>query len=209
MKRKFREFDWLSLLEVSGPFLSPMVIKKTFPQGLDAHKPDLFERLKLAYAEWNDAKKDPEIHREWINFVLKEVLSYPSETILESQSIPQSLKADAAEYQIVLRPDLLIANPHDVATAGRARILFQIYPPGVDLIKPLPGKGWKESAAGRMAILLRATQVRLGLITNGEQWMLVNAKLGENPGYISWYSNLWMELFSISSGEAPACDLSS
>ena len=34
-----------------------------------------------------------------------------------------------------------------------------------------------------MMELLRATGVRLGLVTNGEQWMLVNAPRGETTGY--------------------------
>ena len=193
MRQKLRELDWLSLLEISGPFLSPLVINKTFPQGLDAHDPGVFERLKLAYSEWNDAPQNPEIHNAWIRFILKEVLAYQTETILEGQALPQSLKSDAAEYHEVLRPDLAIVNPSDLAPAGKARVLVQIYPAGTGLGKPLSEKRWKESPAGRMAILLRGVEVRLGIVTSGEHWMLVNAKRGENPGYISWYSNLWLE----------------
>ncbi len=33
--------EWLSLLEVSGPFLSMPVLLRVFPQGLDAHEPEL------------------------------------------------------------------------------------------------------------------------------------------------------------------------
>jgi hypothetical protein len=44
-----------------------------------------------------------------------------------------------------------------------------------------------------MMELLHATDVRLGLLTNGEQWMLVNAPRGESAGFISWYANLWLE----------------
>jgi hypothetical protein len=33
--------------------------------------------------------------------------------------------------------------------------------------------------------------VRLGLLTNGEQWMLVDAPKGETTGFISWYARLW------------------
>jgi hypothetical protein len=44
-----------------------------------------------------------------------------------------------------------------------------------------------------MMELLHACDVRLGLVTNGDQWMLVNAPKGETTGYISWYATLWQE----------------
>ena len=44
-----------------------------------------------------------------------------------------------------------------------------------------------------MMQLLHATGVRLGLVTNGEHWMLVNAPKGETTGYASWYATLWLE----------------
>ena len=44
-----------------------------------------------------------------------------------------------------------------------------------------------------MTELLHATGVRLGLVTNGEHWMLVDAPKGETTGYASWYASLWLE----------------
>ena len=44
-----------------------------------------------------------------------------------------------------------------------------------------------------MMELLHATGVRLGLVTNGEHWMLVDAPQGETTGYASWYATLWLE----------------
>jgi four helix bundle protein len=44
-----------------------------------------------------------------------------------------------------------------------------------------------------MMELLHATDTRLGLVTNGEQWMLVDAPKGETTGFASWYANLWFE----------------
>ena len=47
--------EWLSLLEISGPFLSLPVLKKVFPQGLDPHDSDHFRVLRQVHEEW-DAK---------------------------------------------------------------------------------------------------------------------------------------------------------
>jgi hypothetical protein len=44
-----------------------------------------------------------------------------------------------------------------------------------------------------MMELLHYTGVRLGLLTNGEQWMLVDAPSGETTGFTSWYAGLWFE----------------
>src|SRR5258708_14289208 len=44
-----------------------------------------------------------------------------------------------------------------------------------------------------MMELLRNTGVRLGLVTNGERWMLVDAPPNETTGFASWYAALWLE----------------
>ena len=44
-----------------------------------------------------------------------------------------------------------------------------------------------------MMELLHGAGVRLGLVTNGERWMLVQAPRGETTGFASWYASLWAE----------------
>lgn len=60
--------EWLSLLEISGPFLSMPVLLRAFPQGLDAHDLDLTRKLRLAYDEWLDnqggLRADCTIHKK-------------------------------------------------------------------------------------------------------------------------------------------------
>jgi len=59
--------------------------------------------------------------------------------------------------------------------------------------KPVSGKVWKATPGTRMMELLHASDVPLGLITNGEQWMLVYAPRGETTGFASWYADIWMQ----------------
>ncbi len=40
MSTKRHHAEWLSLVEVSGPFLTMPVLEKVFPQNLDAHDPE-------------------------------------------------------------------------------------------------------------------------------------------------------------------------
>ena len=65
--------EWLSLIEVSGSFLSVPVLNRVFPQGLDAHDPDHVRVSRPAFDEWKDDTDSdlpgPAIHREWIRFV--------------------------------------------------------------------------------------------------------------------------------------------
>jgi hypothetical protein len=189
--------EWLLLVEVSGSFLSVPVLERVLPQGLDAHDPDHARLLKLAFEEWEDNQQgdrpNPAIHREWVNFVLKQTLGLPDEVLVEGQAIPQTLRARIAEHGETLRPDFVLRNPEGAPNAGKARLLVQVYPPEQGLKKAIPGRHWKASPATRMMELLHATDTRLGLVTNGEHWMLVDAPKGETTGFASWYATLWFE----------------
>jgi len=173
------------------------VLERVFPHGLDAHDPDHTRLLKLAFDEWEDNQQgdrpSPAIHREWINFVLKQTLGVPDEVLAEGQEIPQTLRATIAEHGETLRPDLIVRNPEGVANAGKARLLVKIYPATQDIEKPLHGLHSKASPATRMMELLHATDVRLGLVINGNDWMLVDAPKGETTGYITWDATFWAE----------------
>lgn len=192
--------EWLSLLEISGPFLSMPVLLRAFPQGLDAHDANVFRDLKQAYAEWIEDQRDPAIHTAWVRFVLNRVLELPDEVIAIGQAIAPSLKATIAEHGETLRPDMVILTPGPSpigeATTGEgseSRMLIQVYPPSQELEKPIADRRWKASPATRMMELLHACNVRLGLVTNGERWLLVDAPRNETTGFISWYAEYWQE----------------
>lgn len=150
--------------------------------------------MRLAYAEWADNQHsrhpDPAIHTAWIRFVLREVLEFDEQTLVDGPTIPETIKAALLEHGEVLRPDLMVQR---VGHADPIRMLIQIVSAGQDLNKPLAGRHWKASPATRMMELLHATGVRLGLVTSGEQWLLVNAPRGETTGFATWYANLWIE----------------
>lgn len=197
MSSKKHHAEWLSLIEVSGPFLSMPVLERVFRQGLDAHDPEHFGHLRLAFDEWEENQSghrpSPAIHKAWIDFVLRQTLGLPDEVLVEGQAVPQTIKATVAEQGETLRPDAVVKNPEGVPNAGKPRLLIQTYPLEQDLERAVAGKHWKASPATRMMELLHATDVRLGLVTNGERWMLVDAPKGETTGFASWYATLWFE----------------
>ena len=188
--------EWLSLLEVSGPFLSMPVLLRAFPQGLDAADPEVTRQLRMAYDEWTSdqggAHPSQALHTALVRFVLDRLLGMPHEFIAQGQDIPQTIKAVIAVQGETLRPDIAILDPA-APSSSAPRLLIQVLAPGQNPDKVLPGKLWKASPASRMAELLRATNIRLGLVTNGEQWMLVDAPQQGTAGFISWYASLWLE----------------
>lgn len=92
-----------------------------------------------------------------------------------------------------LRPDFALVGPAGTATAGQPQLLIAIYAAEQGLDKPVIGKHWKATPATRMMELLHGANVPLGLVTNGDQWMLVYAPRGETTGYASWYGALWLD----------------
>lgn len=184
--------EWLKLVPNSGPFLSLPVLSEVFPQGLYAHDADHARRLRLAFQEWDDnqvgKRPDPALHRAWLRFVLSETLGF-DELLAEGQAIPQTLKSEVAEYGETLRPDWIVCDP----ATKKARLLVQVYPRSQSLTKPVAGSRWKTSPDTRMMQLLHDTGIRLGLVTNGDHFLLVNAPKNEATGYATFHANLWLE----------------
>ena len=180
--------EWLSLVEAQGAFLSIEELLKVFPQGLDAHEPEHFNLLKIAYDEWSYEKFNLEIHRAWIDWVLQNTLELPTELLQQRQQIAPSLTVRVAQYGD-LSPDLVLVEPD----TAKPQMLVKIVPFDQGLEKSYKKSRWTASPATRMLELLRGTNISLGLLTNGEQWMLVYAPQGQSSSYISWYSHLWIE----------------
>ncbi len=185
--------EWLSLVEVSGPFLSLPVLMRIFPQGLDAHDPELFSQLKLAYSEYLERLNDPSARTAWNKYVFTNVLEFPQELIMEVPAGAPGLEVNIPEHGEKLRPQFAIITPNGMADQGKPRLLIQTYSQEQDLEKPVIGKHWKTSPNTRMVELLRGTGVRTGLITNGEQWMLVYAPQGETTTFALWNVPIWLE----------------
>jgi hypothetical protein len=178
--------EWLSLVEQSGPFLSMPVLLRVLPQGLDAHDPDHLRQLKLAHQEWEEDRGNPSVHRAWMRFVLTQTLEMPADVLAEGQAVA-NLKHEVQEHGEMLRPDYAITH------GGKPHLLVQVYPARQDLERPLTDRHWKATCGTRMMELLHATGVRLGLLTNGEHWMLVDAPRGDTTGFASWYATFWQE----------------
>ena len=132
--------EWLSLLEISGPFLSPLVLGRVFPQGLATVDVDLRRELRAVYDEWLDNQQglqpDPAIHRTWIEWVLGDLLGLDDEVLSANPRLADgappdqwvgpplvtmtNLSVTPRAQNVTLRPDYIV---HDVAgpESDRAR----------------------------------------------------------------------------------------
>lgn len=187
--------DWLSLIEISGPFLAVPVLKEAFPQGLEELDFAKRKRLRQAYDEWQEALEtgDPrfdDLHAAWIGEVLARGLELDEDgrgdVLKRCDWCVANLVVDLPEHGVRLSPDFAV-----VPDGGKPLLLIQTHGPEVDLEATQRLDGWASTPAERMVALCRATGCRLGLVTNGERWMLVDAPVGAVTTFASWYARLW------------------
>ena len=185
--------EWLNLIEVSGPFLAAPVLREVLPQGLEALTSGRPQRLRSAYDEWRDAVDAddadlPAIHSAWIDEVLQSALEVDDQVLRRAAALPDRLKVSLPEHGVTIAPDLVIVNP----TLGDAPLLLvQLYEPDTDLDATRNYDGLATTPGDRMVVLLRAVGCPVGLVTNGERWMLVHAPAGSVASFASWYARLW------------------
>ncbi len=183
--------EWLSLIEVSGPFLTLPVLTRAFPAGLEPTDPGLVEELRLAYAEVID---DSTLAGRWVRWVLERLLGHPVDVLRHGASISGDLAHRVAEYGVELRPDYAVVDPErGDGVKARTRLLVAEWPWGTPLDERPEGLSWAASPTARLEELCRATGVRLGLLTNGETWVLIDAPLGGASGTATWDAELWLE----------------
>ncbi|MBE7512438.1 MAG: hypothetical protein HS103_06445 [Anaerolineales bacterium] len=183
--------EWLSLIEVSDPFLSINTLQRVFPQGLNDVEATLAAQLRANYNQWLTRFKEPSIHRAWAIYILKTLLEWDDRVLAEGQAIPNTLKYIDETSGEIVRPSFMLHEPRH---PDRPCALIMTYPQTQEMEKLVPKSQWAASPAARMLALLRYTGVTLGIVTNGDQWMLVSApQNGGTASYISWYAELWNE----------------
>jgi len=189
--------DWLALIEISGPFLAVPVLKEAFPQGLEELDETKRKRLRQAYEEWREALETDdlqfdELHAAWIDEVLARGLELDEDgkgdVLKRADWCAANLNVTLPEHGVTLSPDLAVI---DEQRANKPLMLIHTYGQDVDLDAALKLDGWATTPADRMVQLCRATGCRLGLVTNGERWMLVDAPVGAVTTFASWYARIW------------------
>lgn len=189
--------EWLSLIEISGPFLAVPVLKEAFPQGLEELDATTRKRLRQAYDEWREALETDdlrffELHAAWIDEVLSRGLELDEDgrgdVLKRKDWCAAHLTVTLAEHGVSLSPDFAV-----VGNGDQPLMLVHAYGQDVDLDATQKLDGWASTPAERMVTLCRAAGCRLGLVTNGERWMLVDAPVGAVTTFASWYARIWAQ----------------
>lgn len=178
--------DWLTQVDVEGPFLAYPVVKDMWPNGVDrlSDGDDRLLTFKQAFVQWQRAfdhfveqPKSPEskdaydvIRRAWIDVVLDDIAEW------------NGLRVDS---------EVTVRSPGEQITVtatgslkgrdGDAAALFLVCDPTPGL-RDAGLDGWAANDVDRLAMLLRKTQVEVGIVTDGQWWALVWSKDGKPTG---------------------------
>ena len=191
--------EWLSLIDITGPFLAPPVLDAAFPQGLDGLEGTKKTATRQAYEEWVeaiDAQDDDSmaIHGAWIDLVLKEILEWDEdgsgENLKATAPSIEGFHYENPDHGIAVKPDWVLV---DDRSNDKPFIAVQVLPPDSDLDAAPDGSAWAASVSERFIELLRHNELRLGLITNGESWRLIDAPVGGVTTFATWQARLWSQ----------------
>ncbi|MCF8604010.1 SAM-dependent DNA methyltransferase [Gordonia sp. HY442] len=178
--------DWLSQVDVDGPFLSHPVLKDMWSSGVDrlGDTDDRLITFKQACAQWQRAfdhyEQQPRtfeskeaydaVRRAWIGVVLNDLAEWNDLLSVSDVAVrsPGEQITVAATSALKGREDetaalLLVCEP----TSG-------LRDAGLD--------GWAANEIDRLAMLLRKAQVEVGIVTDGQWWALVWAEEGKPTG---------------------------
>jgi hypothetical protein len=193
------QYDWLSLIEISGPFLAVPVLKEVFPQGLEELDPSKRKRLRQTYDEWIDAVESGDVlidalNTAWVEEVLGRTLELDEDgkedLLKHTEWCAAHLSTTLVQHGVSIAPDYAVV---DEQKGDAPLMLVHSYAPDVDLNDAQKLDGWTATPAERMVALCRAKSCRIGLVTNGERWMLVDAPVGAVTSFASWYARLWVQ----------------
>ena len=190
MRTRSTHYDWLRLVEISGPFLSATVLDEAFPNGLDGLDTRVKRDLKRFYYEWLDAYElkstdFADVHAEWCRTVLREGLGFQDGDL--GDGTPYTTQGEGGI-------GVFSASFALKGVDGAPALFVKVLPADVKPTDKDAFDDWKDTYLEKMTRLCRMHDVRLGLITNGEQWVLVNAPTGGSlSGSVTWYARLWFQ----------------
>ncbi|MER7333524.1 MULTISPECIES: Eco57I restriction-modification methylase domain-containing protein [unclassified Micromonospora] len=164
--------NWLSLVDVSGPFLSLPVLRRTWPT-LDALDKKARERLRQEHTTWQADTAAGQ--RAWTGYVLGELLGW-GDTLHEDGL--DTLAYTVAEHDTELRPSFVLVEPGEEVKPDSVRLLGLICPPGQQPTARIKDSTWAATPGDRLAHLCRHHNIELGLATDGRWWTLIWAPRG-------------------------------
>ncbi|MGE3507263.1 MAG: restriction endonuclease [Vicinamibacterales bacterium] len=186
--------DWLTLVEPVGAFLTIPVLKRVFPNGIAPVDRDVRADVRQRLDELTS---DVAARTAWLQWIARDLLSL-GPRLREASAIPAGLTHTVAERHTTLRPDFVVVEPQKDGE-DRARLLGIRWPlrTPLDRRPTTDERGqpttWAATPIERAALLCRAVNVPLALVTDTDRFALVWAPASGPSGHAIWTSSLFGE----------------
>ena len=181
-------WEWLSLIDHDGPFLSKAALKSFYPSGLprpdgDETEPLFAEQFVRWSAAWSASPEVYEAARDrWVTVVLRRLLDWSDDLQLS----PTGLSAQSPNGAVAVTPWAALTG--DGGPSALVTVVDR-----TDDLRSAGSDGWSANAIDRMAVLLRETAVTIGIVTDGRWWALVSAAKDVTTASGVWDALLWRE----------------
>ncbi len=206
-----RRHPWLELLQTSGPFLTLPVVDRVWPTGVPKVPAEPRRAVRAAVADALETRGASRRHA--VHTVLTQALDW-STHLRWGTELPAALAEPVPEHGVLIGPELgFYAEPTLVddieredddseaeeespaapVTTGPWRMLGTISEWGTHPLARTTTSGWAASPVERLAVLLRARGVPVGVVTDGRWWAIVWAPIGGTTGAAVWDASLWGE----------------
>lgn len=152
--------DWLSLVEVDGPFLTMPVLLRVWPT-LDAVDSATMDRLRDVHVHLDDKP------RAWVEFCIEDLLGWAGHTDWGAVDWAWTTPDD-----ITVAPDFAL-----MSEAGQAVLGFFVED-DADPRGRVGADDWAATRTDRAAAACRHFHLPFALVTNGRLWCLVWAPTG-------------------------------
>ncbi|MCY7344177.1 MAG: hypothetical protein LH603_20660, partial [Pseudonocardia sp.] len=97
--------DWLAMVEVTGPFLSLPVLRRTWP-ALAAVEPEERDALRRAHGDW---RADPAAgQRGWVEHLLRDLLDWRDQLRFDGLD---ALAVAVPEHDETIAPSFALVDP--------------------------------------------------------------------------------------------------
>lgn len=181
-------WEWLSLIDHDGPFLSKAALKSFYPSGLPRPAVDETGEVFVdEFVRWSTAwSESPEVYdaarNRWVMAVLRRLLDWSDELELS----PTGLLAQSPNGAVTVTSWAALQG--DGGPAALVTLVER-----TDSLRAAGADGWSANAIDRMAVLLRETGVTIGIVTDGRWWALVSAAKDATTASGVWDALLWRE----------------
>ncbi len=179
---------WIGYVQPVGLVVAPVALVR---HGIGADRNVAATQVRLAEHIVTDRDQPPRIAD--LQAFLQDLLGWQADDIVPA---PDDLAVPLPELGTTLRPTFAVRDPAPVTDASPWQMLIGVEPDFTDLdAKGTTGQGggqgndaraWAAAPQARFERLLRATEIPVGLLTNGAEFRLVYAPRGEASGHATF-----------------------